>query len=68
MEKRLKQRNAQLEKQKQMKQNVMTQEIDAIKQKLLMEEEKTIEVLMIDIDEDKDSPLVRRLREWMRRR
>lgn len=51
-----------------MKQKVDAQEVDTIKQKLLEEEEKSIEVMMIDIDEDKDSPLVRRLRQWMRHR
>lgn len=68
MEKRLKQRTTQLEKQRQMKQKVDQQEVDTIKNKLLEEEEKSIEVMMIDIDEDKDSPLVRRLRQWMRHR
>ena len=60
------QRRAKLEKQAHMKQKVDQQDVDLIKSKLLSEDEKSVEVRLIEIDEEHDSPLLRKLREWMR--
>jgi cytochrome oxidase Cu insertion factor (SCO1/SenC/PrrC family) len=53
-----------------MKQKVETQEVDKIKSTLLLkeDEDKTVDVLLIEFDEDNDTHLVKRLREWMRQR
>lgn len=66
MSKRMTQRRAKLEKQAYMKQKVDQQDVDLIKSKLLSEDEKSVEVRLIEIDEEHDSPLLRKLREWMR--
>jgi hypothetical protein len=63
-----------MQKQALMKQKVEAQEVDGIKAKLLgsggagEDEDKTVEQLLIDVDEAQDSALIRKLREWMRHR
>lgn len=66
MQKRMAQRRAKAEKQAALRQKVETQEVDMIKEKL--REERTVDQLLIEVDEVTDGPLVARLREWMRRR
>ena len=51
-----------------MKQKVNQNDVDTIKSKLLLDEKKTLEVHLIEIDEEHDNELLKKLREWMRHR
>lgn len=70
MQKRLAQKKVKMEKQAHMKSKVEEQEVDNIKAKLLLpdDDDKTVDQLLIDVDEDHDSELMKQLRDWMRRR
>ena len=49
-----------------MKEKVKQNDVDTIKTKLLLDEKKSLDVRLIEIDEEHDNELVRKLREWMR--
>lgn len=68
MSKRVIQRKSKIDKQANMKQKVNQNDVDTIKSKLLLDEKKTLEVRLIEIDEQHDNELLRKLREWMRHR
>ena len=70
MNKRIAQKRVKMEKQKLIKDKVDAHEVDQIKNKLLADtnEDKTVDFMLIELDEEKDTPLMRMLREWMRRR
>jgi len=69
MSKRVIQRKTKLDKQASMKQKANQNDVDTIKSKLLLlDEKKSLEVRLIEIDEEHDNELLRKLREWMRHR
>lgn len=68
MSKRVIQRKMKLDKQASMKQKAKQNDVDTIKSKLLLDEKKSLEVRLIEIDEEHDNELLRKLREWMRHR
>lgn len=71
MNKKLAEKRVKMDKAKLMKDKVDAHEVDAIKGNLLMlpeDDDKTIDQLLIETDEDNDSSLMRMLREWKRRR
>lgn len=70
MNKRLADKRVKMSKAKVMKDKVDAHEVDMIKSDLLLpdDDDKTFDQLLIENDEDKDSSLMRMLREWKRRR
>lgn len=70
MNKRLAEKRVKMDKAKLLKDKVDAHEVDMIKSNLLLpeDEDKTFDQLLIENDEDKDSSLMRMLREWKRRR
>jgi hypothetical protein len=70
MNKKLAEKRVKMEKAKVMKEKVDAHEVDMIKNNLLIPEDddKTFDLLLIDNDEEKDTALMRMLRDWKRRR
>lgn len=59
-----------MQKQQSMKQKVEVQDVDTIKSKILNQanDDRTVDEMLIEFDEEQDSSLKKRLREWMRHR